>query len=89
MMIDLTSAVAICTLVTAFCCMIASVHAQNKFDRHLFAWVSAAFMLKVAFLMSGYLNDSLERVAWDLFMGLLFISFSLINALRLSRILLP
>lgn len=73
------------TLLTAVACMLASFVLDRRFERHLFAWVSAAYMIKGAFMISGYLDENSERYIQDCFMSLIFISFSIYAMVRVPR----
>lgn len=65
------------TVLTAVACMFASFVLDRRFERHLFAWVSAVYMLKAAFMVSGFLDENAERNIQDSFMSIIFISFSI------------
>lgn len=73
------------TVITGLACMLASFVLHSRFERHLFAWVSAAYMLKAAFMVSGYLNEDAERYIQDVIFSIIFISFSIYAMCRIPR----
>lgn len=77
--------VATLTVVTGLACMLASFVLESRFGRHLFAWVSAAYVLKATFMVSGHLDENYERYIQDALFSIIFIAFSAYAMIRFPR----
>ncbi len=68
--------------ITAIISFMASVHTKFLFERHLFAWVSAANAVKLGLIIMGLLDNENQRYGFDILSASVLIIFATISLLR-------